>query len=147
MKHPCFQAPAWYHAITLTERIASLRTVQRKMLNGEMNTDLAERRMQRWRSQPPFTTGSYFAQRLAMDGISEDEFLYLLGEPIEAVHGRFPAPPAWLAELAQAFSRPAASDSIPLPEALRGQEMAGFLDAIEPLISQGRDRLHRESRH
>jgi class II lanthipeptide synthase len=98
--------------------------------------------LQRWRSQSPFRTGCYFAQRLAIDGTSEDEFLYLLGEPIAAVHRRFPAPPAWLAELAEAFARPAAS-SLPLPEPWRGQEVIAFLDVIEPLISQGCDRLQQ----
>jgi hypothetical protein len=78
-----------------------------------------------------------------MDGMTEDEFLYLLGEPIEDVQGRFPAPPTWLAELAQAFCRPAASNSLPLPEPWRGQEVIAFLGIIEPLISQSCDRLHQ----
>jgi hypothetical protein len=82
----------WYRAMTLTERIASLRAVQHSLPDVEINAAYAGRRLQRWRSQPPFSTGCYFAQRLAMDGTSEDEFLYLLGEPIAAVHGRFPAP-------------------------------------------------------
>jgi hypothetical protein len=47
-----------------------------------MNTDHAERRIQHWRSQPPFETGSYFAQRLTTDGMIEDDLRYFLGEPI-----------------------------------------------------------------
>jgi lantibiotic modifying enzyme len=43
-----------------------------------------------WRSQPPFTTGSYFARRLAADGIAEDELLTVLGEPGEAIVGLLP---------------------------------------------------------
>src|SRR5215212_5511483 len=102
--HPCFQDPTWYHAVTLTERLASLRTVQTTRSHVAVAEDLAERRMQRWRSQRPFTTDSYFAQRLAIDGIAEDELLSLLGEPIETVRDRFPVPPAWLVEFAKAFS-------------------------------------------
>jgi type 2 lantibiotic biosynthesis protein LanM len=139
----CLKAPAWYHAATLTERIASLRTVQRKTWDGEVNAELAGHRMQRWRSQLPFRMDAAFAQRFAAGDLSEDQFLYLLGEPIKAVRDRFPDPPTWLAELAQAFSRPIASNSMPLQGTLRGQEIAEFLSVIEPLISQGRDRLHQ----
>lgn len=142
MNSPYFQTFAWYHAITLIERIASLRVVQSTQLNVEVNAELAERRMQRWRTQLPFPADSYFSQRLAMDGITEDEWLYLLGEPIEAVHNRFPTPPTWLAELTQAFSNPPSSIPIPLPETLRGEKMVGFLRAIKPLISKGREQLH-----
>jgi type 2 lantibiotic biosynthesis protein LanM len=123
--------------------MASLRAIEGAKLKIAVKADGAGRRMQRWRAQPPFSAGSYFAQRLAMDGMSEAEFLYILGEPIEAVHGRFPVPPAWLAELAQAFSRPAASSAILLSAPVRSQEVVGFLSLIEPLISQGRDRLHQ----
>jgi type 2 lantibiotic biosynthesis protein LanM len=142
MNQLIFQDPNWYRATTLTERVASLQGIQCATPNVEVNADLAKRWIQRWRSQPPFTADSYFAQRLAMDGISDDELVYIFGEPIEAVHKRYPDSPAWLAKLAQAFSRPAASTSTRLPEALRGQEMPRFLDALAPLISQGRDRLH-----
>src|SRR5262245_58571780 len=102
----------WYRAITLTERIASLRACQSKTLNYEANAELAGRRMQRWRSQLPFSASSYFAQRLAVDGISENELLHLLGEPIEAVRNRFSETPKWMVELAQAFSRPLSSYQI-----------------------------------
>lgn len=143
MNQKDFQDSGWYQAITLTERIASLPAVRNQMPNVEVNPDLAQSRMQRWRSQPPFTTGSYFAQRLAMDGITEDEFLSLLSEPIETVKQRFPGTPAWLLQLTQAFSNPAASnpDLLPPPEAVQGQEADLFLYLIEPLISQGCDHL------
>ena len=71
MNLPEFQVSAWYQALTLKERLASLRAVSGKIPNVEVNADLAERRMQRWRSQTPFTTNSYFEQRLAIDGITE----------------------------------------------------------------------------
>ena len=102
----CLGTPAWYHAITLTERIASLRAAPRKMLDVEINAELVERRMQRWRSQPPFTASPHFAQRLAMDSITEDDLRYLLGEPIEAVHARFPAPPDGWRSLPRRFLVP-----------------------------------------
>jgi type 2 lantibiotic biosynthesis protein LanM len=138
-----FQDSGWYQAITLTERIASLSAVRNQIPNVEVNADFAQRRMQRWRSQPPFTIDSYFAQRLAMDGITEDEFLSLVSEPIESVKQRFPDTPTWLVQLTQAFSNPAASnpEMLPPPEAMQGQEADLFLYVIEPLISQGCNRL------
>ena len=133
------QAVSWYHATTAAERIASLHAAQRKPLN-EGDSERAERRLRQWRAQFTFTTDSYFARHLAMAGINEDEFRRLLGEPIEAVRDRLPIP-EWLAEFAQAFSRPAAAHSLSFPEALRGRETVGFLHAVEPLIDQARDRL------
>jgi len=99
--------------------------------------------MGRWRSQPPFATDSYFAQRLALDGVTEDELLHLLGEPAESLRDRFPAPPAWLVALDEAFTPSASSDTQTrlIPEAMRGHEGFGFLAAIEPLISRGCERV------
>jgi type 2 lantibiotic biosynthesis protein LanM len=78
-----------------------------------------------------------------MEGLTENEFRHLLDEPIESIHDRVHCSPAWLAEIADAFSRPFPMGSIPLPEKMRSQPMAGVLDAIEPLINQGRDRLRQ----
>src|SRR5690242_19707543 len=100
MDDRCFQSVAWYHAVTLTERLATLRAVQCPTWDRGVDAALATRRMQRWRAQAPFATGSVFAQRRAMDGMTEDELLCLLGEPMEAIRDRFPAPPPWLEELA-----------------------------------------------
>jgi type 2 lantibiotic biosynthesis protein LanM len=142
MNQPHLQDPAWYRAVSLPERVASLHAAKHKMRNGGVNAELAGRRMQRWRAQAPFASGSTFDQRLAMDDMSEGELFYLLGEPTESVRDRFSPPPLWLTTLAQAFSHPPCSKPIPLPEPLPGQERAGFLDAIEPLITQGCGTVH-----
>lgn len=143
MNQSCFQTPEWYYALALTERIALLRAIQYERPTIEVNSVLAERRMQRWRSQPPFAVDSFFAQRLAMDGITEDELFYFLGEQLKVLSDCFSTPPEWLTELAQAFSHSASNPRPPLPEMLRNEKMAGFLDAIEPIISQACDRLHK----
>jgi type 2 lantibiotic biosynthesis protein LanM len=96
--------------------------------------------MENWRLQPPFTIGSYFAQRLAMDGISEEEFLSLLGEPIESVCDRFPIPPAWLTELLQAFSWPSSPKSGACSRLWYDPEVL-FVDLITPLLYEGCERL------
>jgi len=54
MNQSSFQATTWYYALTLTERLVSLRAIQPTTQNATVNADLAERRMQRWRSQSPF---------------------------------------------------------------------------------------------
>ncbi|MEQ9672108.1 type 2 lanthipeptide synthetase LanM family protein [Coleofasciculus sp. G2-EDA-02] len=142
---PSFPSSAWYQALSLIERIASLSSVERNTENSQVDTNLAERRRQRWQSQPPFNTDSYFAQRLAIDGITEEEFIDLLGEPIEAVKNRLPDSPDWLQELADGFANYTDADTSVIlpPEQLGEQKEAGFLYAIEPLINQGIDRLKK----
>lgn len=139
MSKPEIQTTDWYQAITLPERIALLKIQSR----FQINSDLAQRRIDRWKSQPPFDKDSYFEQRLATENISEVEFLRILGESIEAVRDRFPNPPTWLADLAQAFSQAPTSEPIVWPDVFQNTETIVFLEVIEPLISQGRDHLHR----
>jgi type 2 lantibiotic biosynthesis protein LanM len=141
-----FQTSAWYHAMTLSERIASLPPTPDKKLNVKINSELAEQRMQSWRKQSPFIDDSFFAQRLEIDKITEDEFFYILGEPIETLRERFPNSPQWLVNLAEVFSYPTASkpEPLPYPDELEGKEASLFLYAIEPLIRQGCQRLQEE---
>jgi type 2 lantibiotic biosynthesis protein LanM len=137
----CFQASDWYRAITLRERIASLSAVRNQMPNVAVNADLALRWMARWRDRDPFSKKTYFAERLAMDGIDEEKFLLLLGEPIEAVQERFPEIPTWLRQLLEAFATPSDFEQLHLPEATQNVETSWFLYLIEPLICQGLNRL------
>src|SRR5262245_58221889 len=111
MTQRCLQAPAWYHATTLTERLTLRRLTPRPPMVAEVDAACAQRRLQRWQAQSTFTSDVCFAQRLASDGITEDDLLSLLGEPIEAIQYRCSVPPAWVADLADAFARP---DSSPL---------------------------------
>ena len=128
---------AWYQAITLSERIASKHPIKKQLHDRKIDAEIAERRMQRWKSQHPFSTDSYFAQRLAINGITEEEFLDLLGEPMEAVRDRYPSPPKWLTDITSAFS----PNLPPLSKELHNLEKSSFLDAIAPLITPGCDRL------
>src|SRR5262249_36984792 len=131
MSQPEFRTPAWYHGLTLTERAA--QAVPRDpAADGAAAAGPAGRRLQRWRSQPPVAKDSCFAQRLAMDGLSEEDLLHLLGERIEAVSRRAAGPPSWLSDIAEAFARPPSSRDGPLFEAQPGQESRGFLHAAAP---------------
>ena len=145
MNKECFQASAWYQGMKLTERIAALKTSPNKKLNIDIDSELAQRRMKRWRKQSPFTDDSYFAQRLEADCITEEELFYLLGEPIEALQDGFSEPPNWLVNLARALSAPTKPNpkSFPLPEKLQNKNANLFISAIEPLIRQGREQLHQ----
>jgi type 2 lantibiotic biosynthesis protein LanM len=141
--HAYFESSSWHHAFTLAERVALLRAVGHTPRHHEADTDLAERRLQYWRSQHPFTNDSLFAQRLTTEGLTVNEFRHLLGEPIESIYDRVECSPAWLTGIADAFSQRHSPDSIPLPEKLHSLPMVGVLDAIEPLISKGRNRLRQ----
>src|SRR3954452_23563316 len=116
-------------SLTLTERVAVLRTVRPLMAPGEIDRDRAAQRLHDWRSQPPFTTGTYFAQRLATEGITEDDLLAILGEPDEAVDGPPVPPPPWLEELERALANLSPSDgaAVPLSVGLREQAATEFL--------------------
>lgn len=134
--------PAWYQATTLTERIASLQASCNRAELTEADREIAENRLEHWRSEPVFADdGSRFAERLKTDGIVEEELRHLLGEPTEVTSERLSEPPAWLEELAQAFSEHASSSMPPFHEEAPGKEAMGFLYAIEPLIVQGRERM------
>src|SRR6185369_4919803 len=108
---------------TLTERIASLKQASYNTSDAPIRDDLARRCLERWRSQSPFADDSYFAQRLVMDGMTEEVFLCILGESIEAVRDRIPNLPTWLKEIAEAFSHSAsvATNTISFPKSLGDQ--------------------------
>jgi type 2 lantibiotic biosynthesis protein LanM len=138
-----FENSVWYNSITLTERITSIQNTQKERYINNINTKLAEKKMQRWKSYFPFKKESSFAQRLAIDKISEDDLFYILGEPIEEVQNRLPDLPDWLKQLAEAFFHPTHSHAEILlaPEKLGERKEAGFLYVVEPLLSQEIDRL------
>ncbi|MDB9373348.1 type 2 lanthipeptide synthetase LanM family protein [Nodularia sphaerocarpa] len=130
------QSEAWYHALTLKERIALCADTS-KTPKKNIDEKQAERLLERWRSQ--FSTGAFFDQRLALDGINENEFLELLGERINAVQDRCATPPAWLEGLTQAFARPMSFDAVALLQQWHNQPEVGFLYLIEPLLRQAID--------
>jgi hypothetical protein len=105
----------WYQALTLTEHIASFKAAQTPLRHIDLHPERAQRRLTRWKSQAPFDQGTYFAQRLATDGINEGELLRLLGEPPEALRARCSEPPVWLTDLAHAFSRASTAELLRLP--------------------------------
>ncbi|MCI0398875.1 MAG: type 2 lantipeptide synthetase LanM, partial [Chloroflexi bacterium] len=138
--------PDWYRAMTLQERVASWASGGPQPAAG-FDADLADYRWQRWLAQEPFGQDDYFGRRLALDGVTEEDFRYLLGEPASAIRSRFAEPPGWLVQLKEAFSAAKAESGRTVfapPQQPAGQDMAGFLSLAEPLIRQGQEQLHRE---
>ena len=142
----CLESANWYLAATLRERVASLRANKSAEQPGEGEAELAEQQMQRWRSQAPFADRLLFDQRLAADGLSEDDLLYCLGEPVEILARRLAGSQDWLEQIVCAFSRPASSTPLPLPENVRSPQTAGFLNLIEPLLRDALDRVQEGQR-
>jgi type 2 lantibiotic biosynthesis protein LanM len=129
--------PAWYSAVTLSERAAHSR--------GHLNrrgaqTDHAEaaHRIGLWRSQAPFQSGACFAQRLALDGLAEQDLFHLAGQSGDAIRDQVGSPPEWLRQLAEAFTAqaPRAAPSLRVNDPL-----GGLLALVEPLAASGRARL------
>jgi type 2 lantibiotic biosynthesis protein LanM len=143
MNEPDFQSAAWYNATTLTERIALLSNMSNGCCQRGINHKISQQRIQKWKSTSSFNKSSYWNQRLAINGITEDKLIQIIGEPIQAVKNYFSTPPDWLTEIAEALTRPHLG-SIPLSEELPSQEAAGFLNVFAPFINQARDRLHQQ---
>lgn len=141
------QTPRWYHALTLSERIATLRPDAFRSLEDGASRERAEKKMRQWKEQYPFDKESYFADRLAQDALGEQELLALLAEPIEALRARTlpPAPPDWLARLAHmlAGDTPAPTADIPfsLQDLGENQEAYSLLQPFSPLLQDGKERL------
>src|SRR5262245_36152670 len=93
---------AWCRAVTLDERIASLRSASQFAVQPLAQN--SESRQPRWSEGALSANPLIRAQRLASDGITEQEFVRLLDEPIESVRDRLSDSPLWLIELAHTFS-------------------------------------------
>lgn len=136
----CWQSASWYWAMTLTERVASLREkVDTSPFAVLSNNEIAKQRLLRWKEQIPFSKDdSCFTQRLTVDSLTEDDLLALLAEPIEMVQARISAAPVWLERLQQAFSDDTPS---PLSETVANAQTLAMHDVLVPLIDRGLNRL------
>src|SRR5689334_13085707 len=68
-------------ALTLSERSSALRRQQTHGSPQEMADVRARDALSKWKSQPPFTIGDNFEKRLDTAGLTEEEFLTILGLP------------------------------------------------------------------
>ncbi|HEX4203980.1 MAG TPA: type 2 lanthipeptide synthetase LanM, partial [Ktedonobacteraceae bacterium] len=132
-----WQSPAWYTALSLAERSAS-RQAQAYTHNvrSEEATEVARERLQDWKNQKPFDHSSFFADRLALDGLTEQDLLDLLAEATAEMHARTRTPPDWLHTLREAFATPLdANSELWFPRTLLKQHpFSACLIPIAPLI-------------
>lgn len=136
-------SPRWSLAATLEERLASRR--RRRFPGTPAERPLARQRLERWKAQSAFAKNpGLWEQRLAADGITEDELLHLLGETPEELHANSD-PPAWLPVIAAAYG-----DGGRAPEFAWAPnadlERCRFLPLVEPLIAEYHARLEEEAR-
>ncbi len=122
-------------ALTLEERAALPRPAA-----GAPASELAHKRLARWRAQAPFADQELFARRLAQDGVDEAALLELLGESPEALAGRTGCVPDWLRDLDDALGR-AASAPLPFPESVLREPEGRFLELAAPLVQSAVRRL------
>lgn len=145
--------PAWWRAWTLTERLEkACQRVADPAQDEQHDADLAARKLQRWKRQAPFGQSAFFAERLEMDTLSEEELLFLLGESPASLQSRLPEIAPWLRELALAYGEERSHEdeeallaplqSIDLSaHTSNGTSNLAFLTAIFPLFSRAIKRL------
>jgi type 2 lantibiotic biosynthesis protein LanM len=132
------QCPEWIRAADLQER-ARLRPVPPQGM--ESDAELARFRLERWQAQNPFSNDSFLERRLALDGLTLEQFSQILGEPPELLRDRTGPPPAWLAELSAAFEESGgASTALAWPDK-PADPRKDFLYSVRPAIDRGRRRL------
>ncbi|WP_217210726.1 type 2 lanthipeptide synthetase LanM family protein [Streptomyces sp. AC550_RSS872] len=105
-------------------------------------------RLRAWKGQKPFERGRLFAQRLALDSLSERDLLALLAEPPERLKARIQGPPDWLIVLRRAFThRDSGVKPPPLLEKTEADHpLHGGLSAISPLLLDALDSLQERVR-
>ena len=129
----------WYKGFALFERLEALKargTTLPRLSQGV--SEIADRRMQAWYSQEPFSDQQLFAQRLSMDAIDDEEFRSLLAGEIAPLTENEPQLPTWLDRLTQALSDHKLSTH---PYTLPEQGAGAFLTAFSPLIGHYRTQL------
>lgn len=139
MSDTLFQSPLWLEALTFAER-ARLGGSPR-----QGDPEQARARLERWRAQPPFAKEDWFARRLALDGLTEENAQALLGEPAESLRERVGGAPPWLIEIERAFSAPRSPGPLP-PLGLKGRRRPELYHAVEPVLRAGLERLREGAR-
>ncbi|HSK76751.1 MAG TPA: DUF4135 domain-containing protein, partial [Thermoanaerobaculia bacterium] len=129
----------WFQALTLEER---LRLGGSPAPCDPDTRQAAERRLETWKTQPPFNGNGLFARRLALDGLDEEALVRLLGESPERLRERQSGAPPWLRTLSAAYAAPPQ----PAPFVWQQEATPAFLRIAEPLARAGLLRLRRAVR-
>ncbi|HET8840138.1 MAG TPA: type 2 lanthipeptide synthetase LanM, partial [Ktedonobacteraceae bacterium] len=145
---PSWDAPDWYRALTLPERVAARAGCSERFPAPDAELlQKAQHRLYAWKQQTPFDSHSYFAQRLAMDGIAEEELLKLLAESDEVLRARLADAPEWLVTLGLSYTCAASGLSVEqdlladLPPTSDQNGPLALLQPFHPLLQWGITRL------
>ena len=134
-----FAEAGWYRALTLEERIASLRAAAPPVITPD--TPPAERRQPSWRAQPAFATPAIWAARLAADGMTDAELERLVNEPIACVTRSHASASRVVDRSGRSLRTPLLLCTASTPEHFRTHPLAGLLNPAKPLLGQGLERL------
>ncbi|MGH2510929.1 MAG: hypothetical protein ACRDHZ_26490, partial [Ktedonobacteraceae bacterium] len=152
----------WYQATTLSERIALLQKnasipseqtlgrvtdaqVEKRQPSHEAqpsptSAERATQRFKQWKGQLPFHRSEQsFAQRLAVEALTEEDLFTLLAQPAEAIQAAFDETPIWLTHLLSAFEHQDTS-SLPIQHIADAHTQAVY-HTIQPLFAKGFERL------
>jgi type 2 lantibiotic biosynthesis protein LanM len=136
MDNELWDRPDWFRALTLTERQRLPVPPADTTSGGQAVSESARRSLDAWKSQRPFDDEALFAQRLAVDALSEAELMSLLAEPAESLRARTPDLPEWLRDLRRAYASPACLDATGyLDETDVDHPLRGCLPALAPLLA------------
>lgn len=137
MTSDALNLPDWLRAMSIRERIAA--SIHGSSSDGPL-ADLAERKLARWKSQPPFTSRNLFARRLNAQGLDEATLRRLLRESPKELRKRVAADPEWLTELVTAYGNSESGDQTAKYKAAPRDEL-NLLGVVRPLIQNGMNRL------
>jgi type 2 lantibiotic biosynthesis protein LanM len=142
-----WQGAGWYRALTLADRAGTGGTTT-GLPSASGLLDSARTRLHIWKAQKPFEQKSMFAQRLALDSLTEHDLLALLAEPAESLKARTHDTPDWLIILQQAFKHPDSAKKLApvLKDIEAGHPLAGCLPTVAPLLGCAFDRLNERVR-
>ncbi|HEV8337981.1 MAG TPA: type 2 lanthipeptide synthetase LanM family protein [Candidatus Polarisedimenticolia bacterium] len=136
-----FETADWNRALTLAERKSRIAARPSTRSASAEESQRARFLFESWKRQAPFDRADWLVRRLAADGLDEAKFRALLEVAPEALGSEAGSP--WLADLAEAYSLPEwrGADSLELPESIRNNPLAGFLNLAVPLVDFGLKRF------
>ena len=134
-----YSPAASYKALSLQERLGVSPP-------AVVNAERGETRLRRWREQPPFAAGSFFAERLAAIGIDAERLRDLLGEEVsDEACGRLPENMAWVLALEESFAAgEAGGEKLPAPDSWRQLPAFPFYAFVEKICRRAVRRLIAE---
>lgn len=130
-EHFCIKN-SWYRAARLSERQALFQQqAMAPSLSPQLDETIAQI-VQRWKEQRPFHEETYFAQRLALDGLTEETFKTVLAFPSDQLDESMPA---WVTILHKAFQDEAAYEwLLPVTDDATGRRNRVLLAPLKPLL-------------